>query len=461
MTLKIASLTKESFMRKKIFFLTTILIVMLCILAVYVFADDDTYIPFYDVDVGVIGPNELYDESTNKSKYDIVGSADVRDKKFEVMFNSAVPFKGVKLYAHGNPSPVTISLYAWDKDYETTVSGTPLLSESSTLGGWDYTEHIFEAGEQPAGQYVLVYKGSGNEGDGPARIWRHRNVSKNVKQYVDDIYVHNGTFEGGLIVEGDYTRDEVLVPFESYIPFYDGDISFITERGSMSSYPWIRLADISSFSILFNSKLPFKGVRLYADGNAPNPNVTVTLYKWDTDYETTINGTPVLSEETTSFGGWFYSDYLFEAGEQESGQYVITFVHDGNVEGTHRLNLRRHAETSPNIEMYVNDMLVANGTYEAGLLVDGNYSRDDGLDELIPEATPEPGEETPAPTSEDTPSPSETNSNSAKTDKTDNQDSDDDDKSNKSLLLGLIIACVIVAIVIVVIVLVAIRKKKN
>ena len=80
--------------------------------------------------------------------------------------------------------------YAFEKDYETTIAGTPILTENSTLGGWDYTEHIFESGEQPAGQYVLVYKGTGGEGDGPARIWRNRNVSKNLNQNVEDVYVH-------------------------------------------------------------------------------------------------------------------------------------------------------------------------------------------------------------------------------------------------------------------------------
>lgn len=124
----------------------------------------DSYIPFYDIDIGVVGPNELY---PNDGKYDIVGSANIRDTKFSVKFNSSVPFKGVKMFTHGANTPVDISLYAWDTDYETTIANTPILSENSTVGGWNYANHIFEAGEQAAGMYLLQYTGSGISSDGP------------------------------------------------------------------------------------------------------------------------------------------------------------------------------------------------------------------------------------------------------------------------------------------------------
>lgn len=248
---------------------------------------------------------------------------------------------------------------------------------------------------------------------------------------------------------------------DTYIPFYDGDISFISEeRGSLTEYPWIRLSDISEFAILFNSKMPFKGIRLYGDGAKPHPTITVSLYAWDTDYYKTLNGTPVLSEDANVFGDWWYNDYIFAAGTQPSGQYIITLVHDGNMEGTHGLNIHRHSETSENIKMYINDNLVIDGTYEAGLLVEGKYRRDDVFDMLIEEIIPTltPGGETPTPTPGDDPSLPVT---ASATSLTTTPQNDDDDRLSGSLLAGLIIAGVVVIGAATFVILVIHKKKKQ
>lgn len=187
---------------------------------------------------------------------------------------------------------------------------------------------------------------------------------------------------------------------DSYIPFYDGDIEFVAqERGSLTSYSWFRLSDVSEFAVLFNSAVPFKGIRLYGDGPKPHPTVNVSLYNWNDSFDDTLKSEPVLSEDANVFGDWWYNDYLFEAGTQVAGQYVITFVHDGNLEDTHGLNMHRHPEISENIEMYIDGMLVTNGTYELGLLIDGEFSRDDVFISLIEEviSTVIPSEETQPP----------------------------------------------------------------
>ncbi len=247
---------------------------------------------------------------------------------------------------------------------------------------------------------------------------------------------------------------------DTYIPFYEGDISFVSEeRGSLTGNPWIRLSDVSEFAILFNSKVSFKGIRLYGDGAKPHPTVYVSLYAWDTNYSKTLNGTPVFTETANVFGDWWYNDYAFAAGTQQPGQYIITLVHDGNMEGTHGLNIHRHAETSENIEMYINNDLVTNGTYEAGLLVDGGYTRDDVYDVLIKEIIPTstPGEETPTPRlGDNTSSPVKTNLVTASpTSNTSTSQNDD------SSLYGALIIAGVVVIVVVVTVILVIRKKKQ
>lgn len=163
---------------------------------------------------------------------------------------------------------------------------------------------------------------------------------------------------------------------ESYIPFFDGDISNITEPAALNDYDYIALKT-NKLSVAFNTLIPFNGLKMYVDGSANSNKIKVSLYAWDVDYATSISSSPLLTE-TAAFGDWFYKDYIFVAGQQAAGQYVLVFEWQ---EGTDA-NIHRHNRVSSNIQMYVNDELIDNGTYEGGLLLAGSFTREQVFSKL-------------------------------------------------------------------------------
>ena len=129
----------------------------------------------------------------------------------------------------------------------------------------------------------------------------------------------------------------------------EGRVGFY--EGGNSPHPMTSEDTIAShFSIIADAT--FVGVCCPAWGNTGN--MTVELYAFDTDYDKTINGTPIATHDFVDFADNAYIGFTFSADDPlKAGEYVIRLcdaIPNGNTVG-----VWKHPETKGQ-ELYQNDV---------------------------------------------------------------------------------------------------------
>ncbi len=233
-------------------------------------------------------PNDVY------WPYFDAWNADKEYQTFAIRFSAKSSFTGVYLmpYVEGTPT-VGAALYAWDTDYATSVAGTaraevsfvPELANPNERN--DIAYHFDSA--QAAGEYVAVFTVQGTQAFIPTKAKRDTSMAE---CYVAGNLI-DVDFYGGLIFE-DASADTFnplgIVTWADKANQIDGSNAnadlfwpyFDTwNAGNQQSWP--------DFAIHFSAGAPFTGLYLasYAEGS---PEISVKLYAWSKDYETTVKG---------------------------------------------------------------------------------------------------------------------------------------------------------------------------
>lgn len=108
-----------------------------------------------------------------------------------------------------------------------------------------------------------------------------------------------------------------------------------------------------SSAIQFNSTVPFAGMSLTsASWNNNIGSIRMSLFKWDTSYDKTLNGTPVASEEFVDFADNLTLKFLFD--EVAAGEYLLYMENiTGNT--TEEVGYWGYAAARENVRAYKNN----------------------------------------------------------------------------------------------------------
>ena len=244
------------------------------------------------------------------------------------------PFDGFQIYmANGNAYNFTLSVYKWTTDYATTIASTPLktVDKTTTSGAVKAESLTWTDGALGAGEYLFVVENArskSNVTNNPNRLGLAE-VASNVSQ---GEYYRVGTLTTGkeLALDirfteaaptGGYFASIVISDFNpTYVPAYDG-------KPAGNTYTAGEVSGKKPEDIISGQRVkvtaPFDGFQIYmANGNVYN--FTLSVYKWNEDFETTIKGTPLKTiDKTITHGNVQPESLVWTDGALEAGDYLF------------------------------------------------------------------------------------------------------------------------------------------
>lgn len=154
-------------------------------------------------------------------------------------------------------------------------------------------------------------------------------------------------------------------------------------------------------AIEFYAAAPFSGIEVLAAKVDTSDALTVTLYEFDTDYETTIKkGTKV--EKATFRNYESHDSLLLSFKTVPKGKYLLTFTTKNNAGICVAADPSMQAKDS--VTFYLNGEKYTDGAYYASVIFNGNRLNMDYFKETVKE------ESEPPVSNEETPGTEETNS---------------------------------------------------
>ncbi|MBQ9162673.1 MAG: hypothetical protein IJX74_05295, partial [Clostridia bacterium] len=238
-------------------------------------------------------------------------------------------FKSLKIGTatyHRTGVSVQVQLLKWDKNYETTIAGTPLYDERISNILDNQTLEIDLGQTYEAGEYLIMFKEAQGpsawdlDGDGVAEdtygyftvLARNNNkkglgcVYINGVEQMYDMYVQVGFIE------------EPAEPFKSVITFQDVKISELGEAITSDYYRFGPAVDLIGQRL--NVSAPITGFAFGMPnwGNA-NCSVEMAVFAWKGNYEDTVAAEPLYKNKITGFpdnaANWLTFDEPLPAGE--------------------------------------------------------------------------------------------------------------------------------------------------
>ncbi len=205
-------------------------------------------------------------------------------------------------------SSCTLSLYKWAGSFEATVATTPVATKDFNPCK-DNAVNTVTFDEQPAGEY-LFHIGNAK---GKVGVWANTGVSNSLGFFYTD--GTEGRGEPELKITFTETPDE---PFGACEPSADARVQkdpyVNASNGGITNLS-------SSAGMLVETTAPFVKVEFkFGTYMVDDLKVTLSVYKWDTDYDTTTAGTP-LAEEAVIMADNQYAGMTFE--ELPADKYLI------------------------------------------------------------------------------------------------------------------------------------------
>ena len=229
-----------------------------------------------------------------------------------VHFSATQAFHAVELHCptwQKTGSGLTIQVFAWNSSYEESLTGAVLAEktiENISDGAW--IRFYFD--ELKAGEYLLHIKNSGKNPDSSVGIYA-------MKASVD----YAETFRQGLKLDDrsarmrvvyayptDTPHGEINTKFSQSIPFHGEGRNPVEVKGN--------------YAVQFATTAKFESLSMDCPSWSNNlGNLTFSLYRWNTNYETTLKGSAAASHEFVNYKD--NATLTFKFDEMEAGEYLL------------------------------------------------------------------------------------------------------------------------------------------
>ncbi len=341
-----------------------------------------------------------------------------------------------------------LRIYRWNQDYPTTVAGEPLIQKLVKV-----TDSTFDKIES----YPVPFDGAYEEGtylavlqsDGPMFLWNHPKA-EGITCYRNGEVYQSGTFKVSYLRDASVTAHPSAKDMEK-IDSFSAVLAIpacgegVSESGTLT-YQLYSYNTVAQKITVANGR--FVGLFINdAIVEYDDVHVTVTLYRWQEDYDTTLSGTPVYSKEHLVLlpeEGTYSSPRMMFGRAYAEGDYLVVLEADG------MCAIWAHGPRD-GIFCYADDDFVEGTTLQIGYLADPDAE----LDERPVESSPDKA--TPSATPNNTPSPTAKLSGSPTSAASDNHSKEKED----SPMLFWVLAAVLLILVIIAILLLIWKKKKH
>lgn len=222
-------------------------------------------------------------------------------------FTATVPFEGIEVngptWGVSGEKGMTIRLYEWAGNYELTVAQEPIVTsvlENLEDNGWF---PAYAGGELPPGEYF--WEASEPTNSNPDAVDPHQIGCWlwNESTYADGEAYFNGVPYGEVSV--------------TWIRMY-GD----QQEGAWTPFPFPE-SDTPSLAQSFFAFVDFQGVAIASPTwNGSGAGFRISLYEWDTDYETTIAQTPIAQKTIENHSDNARAELVLD-NPQPDGTYLV------------------------------------------------------------------------------------------------------------------------------------------
>lgn len=220
----------------------------------------------------------------------VISGTNTAAQKFTANWN----FCGVDVCAAswGNSiGNLTLKLYRWNTNYATSIAGTPIVTRTFV----NYADN----------QWLSLDFETQNSGD---YIWVASNPVETVGVWKDtgSHYGKNVAYFNGNVVTGDYNF-RIVDSADHY-----------TSNSPLTS---VQLTGTSTAAQKFTTANSFDAIGVQSCSFANNiGNLTVKLFSWNTNYQTTIAGTPIATKQFVNFFDNSFLKMYFQL--QPAGSYL-------------------------------------------------------------------------------------------------------------------------------------------
>ena len=256
----------------------------------------------------------LCDETTARGAQQI-------DKSAALQFNSTVPFAGISLTSaswNNNIGSIRMSLYKWDTSYDKTLSGTPVATEDFV----DFADNLtlkFHFDEVEAGEYLLYMENiTGNPAE-DVGYWGYAAAREHVRAYKNNAefdFCPGVSLLYGQDVADPFAPISEMDPNASAVTPTEGDLY---PGGEMVEY---RMNANAKYGVQFKTTAAFGGCEVFIPTVPVGDNtLTLSLYKWDSNYSTTVKAASVAAKTLQNVGR---SSWAALTGDFPAGEYLFT-----------------------------------------------------------------------------------------------------------------------------------------
>ena len=237
------------------------------------------------------------------------------DQKCGQRFTAAQPFEGIEVngptWSVSGEKGMTIRLYHWAGNYESTVAQNPIVTRvlvDLDDGGWF---PAYAGSELPAGEYLWEASEPTNSNPEALDPYQIGCWLWNESKYADGEAYFNGK-----------PYDNVSVTWWQL--YGDG------QEGTWTPFS-IPESDIASLAQSFTVGWDFQGVALSCPTwNGTGTGFRMSLYEWDTDYDTTVSSTPIAQTTIENHSDNARAELVFD-NLASGGMYLL--VSDQPVRG--------------------------------------------------------------------------------------------------------------------------------
>jgi hypothetical protein len=231
-------------------------------------------------------------------------------------FTATVPFEGIEVngptWSVSGEKGMTIRLYEWAGSYDATVAQSPLAeSVLEQLNDNDWFP-LYAGSSLPPGEY----------------FWETSDPTNINPGAIDPFQIgcwlwNESRYEGGEAYFNGVPYDDVSV---TWLRWYGDD-----QQGTWTPFP-VPDTDFASLAQSFSVPWNFQGVSIASPTwNGTGAGYRMSLYTWDTDYDTTVAATPLAQKNITNHSDNARAELVLE-NPAPSGLYLL--VTDNPVRGT-------------------------------------------------------------------------------------------------------------------------------
>lgn len=231
-------------------------------------------------------------------------------------FTATLPFEGIEVngptWSVNGEKGMTIRLYEWAGSYAATVAQEPIVTrvlENLDDNGWF---PCYAPRELPPGEY----------------FWEASEPNNSNPDAIDPHQIGCWLWE-----ESKYAGGEA---YFNGVPYGEVSVTWYRIYGEGQGGAWTPTpfpdSDNPTLAQSFYSFAPFQGVSIASPTwNGTGAGYRISLYRWNTDYNTTVSGTPIAQRTIENHSDNARGELLLDT-VQPAGQYLL--LTDEPVRGT-------------------------------------------------------------------------------------------------------------------------------